>query len=122
MMLGFSSTLSLAIFTLTSSSVAISSRAGAIIRQGPHHSAQKSTTTGSEEPSTSLSNDASVTVAGAIAREAFRNDSWEVTFARNVGRCYLIVKERYSPIPEGLHGDRSMAPSTLRDRHLGRIH
>src|SRR3990172_9425675 len=66
MMLGFSSTFSLAILTLPSSSVAISSRAGAIIRQGPHHSAQKSTTTGSAEPSTSLSNEASVTFSVAI--------------------------------------------------------
>src|ERR1700694_440737 len=43
---GFSSTLSLTIFTLSPSWPAISSSAGAIIRHGPHHSAQKSTTTG----------------------------------------------------------------------------
>ena len=53
---GFSSTLSLAIFTLPFISVAISSSAGAIIRQGPHHSAQKSTTTGSLDLMTSLRN------------------------------------------------------------------
>src|SRR5437870_5211698 len=40
---GFSSTLSLTIFTLPLSVPAISSSAGAIMRQGPHHSAQKST-------------------------------------------------------------------------------
>ena len=60
---GFSSTLSLAIFTLPCISVAISSSAGAIIRQGPHHSAQKSTTTGSLELMTSASKLASVTLA-----------------------------------------------------------
>ena len=43
---GFSSTLSLTILTLPSSAPAISSSAGAIIWHGPHHSAQKSTTTG----------------------------------------------------------------------------
>src|SRR4030088_744405 len=43
---GFSSTLSLTIFTFSPREPAISSSAGAIIRQGPHHSAQKSTTDG----------------------------------------------------------------------------
>src|ERR1700677_3963877 len=62
---GFSSTLSLAIFTLPFISVAISSSAGPIMRHGPHHSAQKSTTTGSWELMTSLSKLASVTLAGA---------------------------------------------------------
>src|SRR5664279_4190614 len=69
---GFSSTLSLAMVTCPSISVAISSSAGEISRQGPHHSAQKSTTTGPEAPSTSLSKLESVTVAGMfnpLARE-----------------------------------------------------
>src|ERR1700735_3589440 len=51
--LGFSSTLSLTILTLPLSDLEISSSAGAIMRQGPHHSAQKSTTTGPEAFSTS---------------------------------------------------------------------
>ena len=38
---------------------AISSSAGPIILQGPHHSAQKSTTTGVSDWSTSFSKDAS---------------------------------------------------------------
>src|ERR1044072_6325625 len=42
---GFSSTWSFTILTLPPMVPAISSRAGAIIRQGPHHSPQKSTTT-----------------------------------------------------------------------------
>ncbi len=42
---GLSSTLSLAMVTLPACSSAISSSTGAISLQGPHHSAQKSTTT-----------------------------------------------------------------------------
>src|SRR5436305_4984860 len=64
---GFSSTLSLTIFTLAPSEPAISSSAGAIIRQGPHHSAQKSTTTGSVAFNTSDSNVASETLPTAMA-------------------------------------------------------
>ena len=60
---GFSSTLSLAIFTLPFISLAISSSAGAIILQGPHHSAQKSTMTGSLDLMTSASKLESVTLA-----------------------------------------------------------
>src|SRR6478672_9113502 len=60
---GFSSILSFATFTLPFISVAISSSEGAIIRHGPHHSAQKSTTTGSLDFSTSESNVRSVTFA-----------------------------------------------------------
>src|SRR5208283_2236929 len=68
---GFSSTLSLAMVTLPCISVAISSSAGPIILQGPHHSAQKSTTTGPLDPTTSDLKLASVTltVDMAISRE-----------------------------------------------------
>src|SRR5436309_6154001 len=52
---GFSSTLSFTILTLPPIVPAISSSAGAIMRQGPHHSAQKSTTTGSALFNTSVS-------------------------------------------------------------------
>jgi hypothetical protein len=45
--------LSFATVTLSPSSLLISSSAGAIIRHGPHHSAQKSTRTGLSEPITS---------------------------------------------------------------------
>src|SRR6185312_2288260 len=58
---GFSSTLSLAILILPFISSAISSSAGAIMRHGPHHSAQKSTTTGASDLMTSVSKLASVT-------------------------------------------------------------
>src|SRR3569833_2086323 len=63
---GFSSTLSLTILTLSPSWPAISSRAGAIMRHGPHHSAQKSTTTGSLAFSTSASKLASDTLPTAM--------------------------------------------------------
>src|SRR5580693_6515472 len=59
---GFSSTLSLTIFTLPLSDLEISSNAGAIMRHGPHHSAQKSTTTGSVALSTWASKSASETL------------------------------------------------------------
>src|SRR5262250_1541584 len=59
---GFSSMLILAMVSLSLRSPAMSSSAGAIARQGPHHSAQKSTRTGLPAFKTSESNDASVTL------------------------------------------------------------
>src|SRR3954447_3274917 len=53
---------SLAMVSLSPCSAAISSRTGATILQGPHHSAQKSTSTGLSLPSTSLAKLVSVTV------------------------------------------------------------
>src|ERR1017187_7214745 len=52
---GLWSTLTLATFTRPDCSVAISSSTGASILQGPHHSAQKSTSTGWVDFSTSAS-------------------------------------------------------------------
>src|SRR5579864_6166327 len=63
---GFSSTLSLTILTLPLSEPAISSSAGPIIRQGPHHSAQKSTTTAPLAFNTSDSKSASETLPTAM--------------------------------------------------------
>src|SRR6185437_14304052 len=63
---GFSSTLSFTILTLSPNWPAISSSAGAIMRQGPHHSAQKSTTTGSDDFNTSDSKLASDTLPTAM--------------------------------------------------------
>jgi len=48
----FSSMLTLAIVILPSNSVASSSRTGAIALQGPHHGAQKSTSSGVADPAT----------------------------------------------------------------------
>src|SRR5574341_1813830 len=64
MVLGLASVSSLATLTLPSYSWAIWSTIGAIILQGWHHSAQKSTSTGSPESSTSSSKDESVTANG----------------------------------------------------------
>src|SRR5690606_4166147 len=66
---GFSSMFSLAMITLSPSSVDSSSSAGAIMRQGPHHSAQKSTRTGFLESRTSAWNEASETFSGMIGSQ-----------------------------------------------------
>src|SRR5665213_327148 len=63
---GFSSTLSFTILTLSPMVPAISSSAGAIMRHGPHHSAQKSTTTGLADFSTSASKVASDSLPTAM--------------------------------------------------------
>src|SRR5690606_32544051 len=63
---GFSSMFILAIVTFSPSVLAISSSAGAIILQGPHHSAQKSTSTGLPDFSTSVSKLASEILVVAI--------------------------------------------------------
>src|SRR3989454_1497761 len=63
---GLSSTFSFTILTLSPIAPEISSRAGAIMRQGPHHSAQKSTTTGPVALSTSASKSASETLPTAM--------------------------------------------------------
>src|SRR5579863_4408406 len=61
---GFSSMFNLAMVTLSPSSADSSSSAGAIMRQGPHHSAQKSTRTGFLASRTSAWNEASDTLRG----------------------------------------------------------
>src|SRR4051812_18866017 len=61
---GFSSMLILAMVSFSPSSVDSSSSAGAIIRQGPHPPAQKSTSTGFLESRTSAWNEASDTLMG----------------------------------------------------------
>src|SRR5919109_77397 len=71
---GFSSTLSLAMTTLPWCSSAISSSTGEIILQGPHHSAQKSTSTGVLDWSTSASNVASVTAAAFVISSGASSD------------------------------------------------
>src|ERR1700730_838330 len=63
---GFSSTLSLTILTLPLSDPEISSSAGPIMRHGPHHSAQKSTTTAPLAFNTSDSKSASETLPTAM--------------------------------------------------------
>src|SRR6476660_8124622 len=60
-MAGLSSTFTLTTSTFSPYSTEISSRIGPSLRQGPHHSAQKSTMTGLAEASTSVLKLASVT-------------------------------------------------------------
>ena len=60
---GFSSTLSFTIFTLPAISFEMSSSEGPIMRHGPHHSAQKSTTTGCSDLITSFSKEESLVLA-----------------------------------------------------------
>src|SRR5262249_58563374 len=84
---GFSSTLSFTILTLPLSVPAISSSAGAIMRQGPHHSAQKSTTTGSVAFSTSESKVASETLLTAMGNTSFLlNGGWEANLGTRSAR------------------------------------
>jgi hypothetical protein len=61
----FTSMSNLPMVSLPSNSLAISFSTGAIILQGPHHSAQKSTKTGVSDSTTICSNVASVTSTGA---------------------------------------------------------
>src|ERR1700754_1757986 len=84
---GFSSMLILAIVTLPFSSPASSSSAGAIIRQGPHHSAQKSTTTGVLEFSTSAWKEASETLMGETVLDVAASETL-------VGELMLVVLGR----------------------------
>src|SRR6476659_4758203 len=84
--------LSLTILTLPSRSLAISSSAGAICRQGPHHSAQKSTTTGVDDFNTSASKVSSETVAVAIyllllGRRRSTPQKWPVLWSETEPRC-----------------------------------
>jgi len=62
---GFSSILSLAMRTRPAISAARSSNIGLIARQGPHHGAHRSTSTGMGDRSTSAAKVASVTTTGA---------------------------------------------------------
>src|SRR6266702_3575255 len=80
---GFSSTLSFTTLILPAIVPAISSSAGAIIRHGPHHSAQKSTTTGSCALSTSASKVASDTLPTPMGHLVFLPKKGRVRRPRN---------------------------------------
>src|SRR4051812_10464616 len=81
---GFSSTLSLTILTLSPIWPAISSSAGAIMRHGPHHSAQKSTTTGPVALITSASKFASETLPTVMGAPHCWNRDSSPDRSRNV--------------------------------------
>src|SRR6478672_10212634 len=94
--------LSLTILTLPWSSLAISSSAGAICRQGPHHSAQKSTTTGVEDLSTSDSKVSSESAEVAIFFSWFagnRPHKWLISSSIwNLGAHLENVKAAAPPV------------------------
>src|SRR5690242_6215087 len=92
---GFSSTLSLTILTLSPIAPAISSSAGAIMRQGPHHSAQKSTTTGPDALSTSASKFASETLPTAME---YLVRIGGLGRSRNVGTVTVSVKAPHAGV------------------------
>src|SRR5437016_2354797 len=116
---GFSSTLSLTIFTLPLSVPAISSSAGAIMRQGPHHSAQKSTTTGSVAFNTSDSNVASETLPTAMGDTSLLGDSavsgrrkrreWEANLRTRPASVKAASRRR--------DGGKRRVQARLRNRH-----
>src|ERR1700761_2437908 len=87
---GFSSMFSLAIVTLSPSSADSSSSAGAIMRQGPHHSAQKSTRTGFLASRTSAWNEASDTLMG-MARSFEQTYSWSRGWTENRKALFLAA-------------------------------
>src|ERR1700744_167703 len=98
---GLSSTFSLTILTLSPIAPEISSSAGAIMRQGPHHSAQKSTTTGPVAFSTSLSKSASETLPTAIV--------YLVSFGKDAA-SRIAAKIMDPTYERGLAGSSSLVP------------
>src|SRR3954465_13999344 len=103
--------LSFAIVSLSPCSAAISSRTGATILQGPHHSAQKSTSTGLSLPSTSLAKLVSVTftVLPAIGRSPLCRLAVYCPLGKPIGRRIYCKDPRprreAPPEPGGGEGD-----------------
>src|SRR5690606_1413956 len=96
MVLGFSSASSLATLSWPSYSLASSSTIGAIILHGPHHSAQKSTSTSSFASSTSDSNVSSVTANGfAILLLLLSLDEFDSAHKTWLGRRILRSPAAY---------------------------
>src|SRR3954447_13359363 len=94
---------SLAIVSLSPCSAAISSSTGATILHGPHHSAQKSTSTGLSLPSTSLAKLVSVTVTvlPAIGRSPSRL-AWKCSVGEPIERRFYARPTEGSALVEGL--------------------
>src|SRR4051794_11535960 len=114
--------LSFAIVSLSPCSAAISSRTGATILQGPHHSAQKSTSTGLSLPSTSLAKLVSVTVTvlPAIGRSPSRRLAGMPTGA--TGRAVDVCPGLWTaslPLVEGI-GEPAFGIHRRRGARAGR--
>src|SRR6476660_6992784 len=94
---------SLAIVSLSPCSAEISSSTGATILHGPHHSAQKSTSTGLSLPSTSLAKLVSVTVTvlPAIGRSPSRL-AWKCSLGEPIERRFYALPACASALVEGL--------------------
>ena len=108
----------LAMVTLSPSSAAISSSAGAIIRHGPHHSAQKSTSTGLSAPSTSVAKLWSVTVLVAMAANLLRwvGGAYGDSAARcSTGQARTAAARRCRAAPIGPRG-RGRSPPAPRHK------
>src|SRR4029078_4275037 len=129
-MSGFSSMLSFATVTRSPSSAELSSSSGAIIRQGPHHSAQKSTSTGPSAPRTSVAKLWSVTVLVAMASDSPVKRLTAIwAFARRVSRHEFDelrsggVEQRGATLAPGKdHGERLRIGLHLREvrsRYVG---
>src|SRR3954469_1639892 len=94
--------LTFAMVILSPCSEAISSSTGATILHGPHHSAQKSTSTGLSLPRTSASNVASVTVlvaapmSGPLARVDFVLVKRTARLCHSLGSFPRDMAERHS--------------------------
>src|SRR5215204_3014651 len=115
---GFSSTLSLTTEILSACSPAISSRIGDTWRHGPHHSAQKSTTTGLSFCSTSLAKLASVTVL-VLAPTVFLS-----RFRGSVRRAWQCSPRRTRPYGAGFPGATTPGRGSAGHGglgHLGRV-
>src|SRR6185503_4496130 len=91
--------LTLPTFTLPSYSLASSSRIGAIILQGPHHSAQKSTRTGVVDFKTSSSKLAAVRVTILFADMRQEGNS-------NGSECGRLLKLQHKNADEDEHGNK----------------
>src|SRR5690606_30234560 len=107
--IGLSSMLTLATITWSPFSAASSSRNGAIILHGPHHSAQKSTTTGTGDLSTSASNESSLvvmTVMLVTPRRWIRPSAARVRVGRRERQGEVVmhgseIKARSQPVRTG---------------------
>src|SRR5438270_7752085 len=101
-------------------SSAIRSSTGATAWHGPHHSAQKSTSTGSPDWSTSFSNVASVTSV-AIQR-SFRFSCWRTGTRSSKGKnvaLYTSLPDGRASLPEAADGAGSPGTRGGDPRALG---
>src|SRR4029453_9573808 len=110
-MAGLSSTLSLTTSTFSPYSTEISSRIGPSLRQGPHHSAQKSTMTGFSEARTSVLKLASVTSFALLITFPF---VWLLGCSLGVQVCEVVLNGKGSHTT-GTRGRNGLAVRGIND-------